>query len=102
MSGEIFESEELDEKGKFRFRSATMGTLLYLSQDRIDLQHSVRHLSQFMSRPTVAADTAVKHVILYLKGAANMGILLGYNRPTRASSARFMDVMILMSMSRIW
>jgi len=45
VSGEIFESEELDEKGKRRLRSA-MGTLLYLSQDRVDLQHSVRHLSQ--------------------------------------------------------
>jgi hypothetical protein len=32
-----------------------------------------------MSRPTVAADAAVKHVILYLKGTANFGILLGYN-----------------------
>ena len=58
VSGEIFESEGLDWKDKFRFRSA-IGTLVYPSQDRIDLQHSVRHLSQFMSRPTVAADTAV-------------------------------------------
>lgn len=32
-----------------------------------------------MSRPTVAADAAVKHVILYLKGTASLGILLGYN-----------------------
>jgi hypothetical protein len=35
VSGEIYESEELDGQGKHRFRSA-MGTLLYLSQDRVD------------------------------------------------------------------
>ena len=83
VSGEIFESEELDEKSKHCFRSA-MGTLLYLSQDRIDLQHSVRHLSQFMSRPTVAAETAVKHAILYLKGTPSLGVLLGYNLANRS------------------
>ena len=83
MSGQLVESEELDEKGKHekgkhRFRSA-MGTLLYFSQDRIDLQHSFKYLSQFMFGPTVAADAAVKHVMLYLKGAANFGVLLGYH-----------------------
>ena len=51
-----------------------MGTLLYLSQDRVDPQHAVCHLSQFMAKPTAA----VKHVILYLKGTPDLGILLGY------------------------
>ena len=34
-----------------RFRSA-LGTLLYISQDRVDIQHCVRNLSQFMASPT--------------------------------------------------
>ena len=78
VSGENLTCEELDEKGKHRFRSA-MGTLLYLSQDRIDIQHSVRHvssLSQYMSPPTVAAEAAVRHVILHLKGPPDLGILI--------------------------
>ena len=32
-----------------------------------------------MSRPTVAAETALKHVVLYLKGTPDFGSLLGYN-----------------------
>eukprot|EP00435_Cladocopium_sp_Y103_P026822 s1787_g6.t1 len=83
VSGEIFDSPELDEAGQHRFRSA-MGTLLYLSQDRIDLQHSVRHLSQYMSRPTLAAEAAVKHVILYLKGTPDLGIMLGYGMSNKS------------------
>lgn len=55
-----------------------MGTLLYLSQDRPDLQHAVRNLTQFLARPTVAAEAGVKHIILYLKGTPDLGILLGY------------------------
>ena len=59
-------------------------------------------MSQFMSRPMVAADTAVKHVILYLKGTANMGVLLGYNLANKSKLSEFMNVMIPMNMSRIW
>ena len=40
VSCEDYDSQELDDAGKHRFRSA-MGTLLYLSQDRVDLQHAV-------------------------------------------------------------
>ena len=42
---ECLDGEELDEIEKHNFRSS-MGTLLYLSQDRVDIQHSVRNLSQ--------------------------------------------------------
>eukprot|EP00435_Cladocopium_sp_Y103_P051699 s1657_g16.t1 len=78
MACENYESPELNEEGKHRFRSA-MGTLLYLSQDRVDLQHAVRHLSQFMAKPTTAAEAGVKHAIQYLKGTTELGILLSYN-----------------------
>eukprot|EP00435_Cladocopium_sp_Y103_P007835 s2794_g2.t1 len=78
MACENYESPELNEEGKHTFRSA-MGTLLYLSRDRVDLQHAVRHLSQFMAKPTTAAEAGVKHVIQYLKGTTELGILLSYN-----------------------
>ena len=51
------------------FRSS-MGTLLYLSQDRVDIQHAVRNLSQWMS--------GVRHLVLYLKGTPTYGVFLPY------------------------
>ena len=60
-----------------RFRSA-LGTLLYISQDRVDIQHCVRNLSQFMASPTRSAESELKHLILYLKRTEHYGILLPY------------------------
>eukprot|EP00913_Durusdinium_trenchii_P016912 g15900.t1 len=67
--------EILEGADQFRFRSA-LGTLLYISQDRVDIQHAVRNLSQFMARPTQRAESEVKHVILYLKRTEGYGLLL--------------------------
>ena len=61
------EDGELDSSEAHRFRSA-METLLYLSSDRWNVQHSVRHLAQFMSRPTRLARAGVRHLIMYLAG----------------------------------
>eukprot|EP00435_Cladocopium_sp_Y103_P054615 s3212_g17.t2 len=83
VSGEIYDSPELDEAGQHRFRSA-MWTLPCLSQDRINLQHSVRHLSQCMLKPTLAAEAAVKHVILNLKETPDLGILLSYGMSNKS------------------
>ena len=41
INGEVFDAKELDQKGQSKFRSA-MGTLLCLSQDRVDLQHALQ------------------------------------------------------------
>ena len=54
--------------------------LLYVSQDRVDVQHGVRNLAQAMARPTVEAEPGLKHFILYLKGTENHGILLPYQQ----------------------
>ena len=72
------ESPGLTEDEKHRFRSG-METLLYLLQDRPDLQHAVRHLSQWMSRPTRYPEEGLKHVILYLKGTPTYGVFLPYH-----------------------
>ena len=58
-------------------RSA-LGVLLHVSQDRIDIQHAVQSLSRFTSKPTVEAEQAVKHLMLYLKGTQSYWILLPY------------------------
>ena len=62
-----------------RFRLA-LGTLLYISQDRIDIQHGVRNVSQFMALPTKKAEIELKHVISYLKSTENYGLLLPYTK----------------------
>ena len=63
-----FKGEAADQTEKKKFRSA-LGTLLYLSQDRPDVQNSVKNLAQFMSNPTKEAVKGIQHLILYLKGA---------------------------------
>ena len=68
---------ELSDEDKHVFRSC-MGTLLYLSQDRSDIQHAVRSLSQWMAKPTKPAMDGVRHLVLYLKGTSNYGLLLPY------------------------
>ena len=83
INGAVYDAKELDEKGKYKFRSA-MRALLYLSQDRVDLQHAVRRLSQFMAEPTVSAGDGVKHLILYLKGTPDLGVLPLFRVPGKS------------------
>ena len=72
-------SDLLEGADQFRFRSA-LGTLLYVSQDRVDVQHCIRNLSQFMAQPTKQAEAEIKHVILYLRRTENYGLLLPYQK----------------------
>ena len=41
-------------------------------------------LSEYMSRPRVAAEAGVRHVILYLKGTPDLGTLLSYNMANKS------------------
>ena len=72
-------SDLLEGADQFRFRSA-LGTLLYVSQDRVDVQHCIRNLSQSMAQPTKKAEAEIKHVILYLRRTENYGLLLRYQK----------------------
>ena len=72
---------ELSDIDRHLFRSS-MGTLLYLSQDRVDTQHAVRNLSQWMSQPTKPALDGVKHIVPYLSGTSTYGLLLAYQVPS--------------------
>ena len=57
-----------------------VGTLMYLSQDRWDVQFATKCLAAFMKTPTVQAMTCLKHLILYLKGTGELGFLLRYSQ----------------------
>eukprot|EP00435_Cladocopium_sp_Y103_P000040 s2725_g1.t1 len=85
---DCLDGDELDDVDKHTFRSS-MGTLLYLSQDRVDIQHAVRNLSQWMSRPTRPALDGVRHLVLYLKGTPTYGVFLPY---TVASNSKLEEI----------
>jgi len=54
---------------------AMVGSLLYLAcWTRPDIAYAVSELSRFVSRPSKSHQTAVKHVLRYLKGTQNLGI----------------------------
>ncbi|CAE7730403.1 RE2 [Symbiodinium sp. CCMP2592] len=55
----------LSQDQAFRFRSA-VGVLLYLQSDLPHAMHSIRHLSGFMSSPTVGAWAILRHLVGYL------------------------------------
>ena len=62
---EIDEKEYLDAEGAKLFRSA-LGICLYLAQERLDIQHSVRLLASYMAKPTKTALNGLKKLGSYL------------------------------------
>ena len=69
------DNERLEGEQAATFRSA-LGLILYISQDRPDIQFSTKTLATYMSRPCVKAMAAVKHLALYLASNEEGGILL--------------------------
>ena len=70
-------SKELGPEETKRFRSG-LGSILYLAQDRIDIQYASKCLASSMSKPTTQALKCLKHLILYLSGTAARASLLPY------------------------
>lgn len=58
-----------------------VGKLLYLTNTRPDLSHSVGIVARFMAAPQQNHLEAVKHILRYLKGTINYGILYKSNAP---------------------
>ena len=54
-----------------------VGSLLYITQTRPDIQYAVSTLAQFSSNPGIAHFEAIKRVLRYLKGTAEFGLSLG-------------------------
>ena len=69
------ESERLSGESASLFRSA-LGLILYVAQDRPDIQFSTKVLATYMAHPCVKALAAIKHLALYLDGTSDVGILL--------------------------
>ena len=69
------ESEMLDGQQAGLVRSG-LGLTLYMAMDRPGIQFAVKALSSYMSRPSVKALSALKHLASYLEGTPDDGILL--------------------------
>ncbi|XP_019082506.1 PREDICTED: uncharacterized protein LOC109125377 [Camelina sativa] len=60
---------------------ATVGSLQYLTLTRPDIAFAVNRLSQYMHQPRTLHWEAVKRVLRYLAGTANIGILFSSKSP---------------------
>ena len=60
------DDEELDENQTARFRSSVL-TLLYLSNERTDIQSTVRHLCTKLQSPTALDMRQLKRLLRYVK-----------------------------------
>ena len=69
------EAEDLHGEQASSFRSG-LGLALYMAMDRPDIQFAVKTLSSYMSRPTIKAMAALKHLASYLDGTPDHGVLL--------------------------
>ena len=64
------EEEKVDEK---RYRSL-VGSLIYLTNTRPDIMHSVSIVSRYMSQPTKSHFAAAKRILRYLQRTKNIGV----------------------------
>ena len=69
------DSENLASEQAATFRSG-LGLALYVAMDRPDIQFAVKTLSSNMSRPSIKAMAALKHLASYLDGTPDNGVLL--------------------------
>lgn len=52
-----------------------VGSLRYLTHTRPDISYAVRVVSRFMEKSTVKHQQAVKHILRYVKGTINYGLV---------------------------
>ena len=69
------ESENLSNEQASVFRSG-LGLALYIAMERPDVQFAVKTLSSRMSRPSIKAMAALKHLASDLDGIPDNGVLL--------------------------
>lgn len=69
------DAENLAGEQAAMFRSG-LGLALYVAMDRPDIRFAVKTLSSYMSRPSIKALAALKHLASYLDGTPDNGVLL--------------------------
>ena len=79
---EIDETEELAQETSSQFRSG-FGVLLYLSHDLIECQFVIRCLARYMAKPSRRAMDILTHLVCYLLGRVEHGLLLSLQETDR-------------------
>ena len=74
LPGEKLDMNKEGERVDATLYKQMIGSLMYITTTRPDLQFSVSLLSRFMASPTKLHAQAVKKVLRYLKGTADFGI----------------------------
>ena len=75
--GKSDSSKELTGEESSKYRSI-LGVLLYLCQERPDVQYAVKNLASYLKTPIEAATTFAKRTVKYLLGTKDYGILYPY------------------------
>ena len=65
------DNEDIDEEQTARFRSSVL-TLMYLSNERTDIQSTVRFLCSKLKSPTALEMRQLKRILRYVKGTEDM------------------------------
>ncbi|KAJ3569220.1 hypothetical protein NP233_g5191 [Leucocoprinus birnbaumii] len=71
------ERHEYQEYAKGIHYLALVGSLLYATQTRPEIQYAVGLISQFGGNPGIEHLRAAKHILRYLRGTANFALVLG-------------------------
>nr|GEZ06860.1 retrovirus-related Pol polyprotein from transposon TNT 1-94 [Tanacetum cinerariifolium] len=88
----MVEKSKLDKEGKAVYPShyrGMIGTLLYLTANRPDLQFAICMCAWYQARPTEKHVHAVKRIFRYLRGTVNRG--LWYSKDSSVALTAFAD-----------
>ena len=74
-SNEKLKQEDAVEKADAKTYQSPIGSLIYLTNTRPDIVHSVNLISRFMNQPSKLHYAVAKRILRYLQGTKKLGIL---------------------------
>ena len=74
-SNEKLKQEDAVEKADAKTYQSPIGSLIYLTNTRPDIVHSVNLISRFMNQPSKLHYAVAKRILRYLQGTKQLGIL---------------------------
>ncbi|KAH9681306.1 hypothetical protein KPL71_026926 [Citrus sinensis] len=86
---EKLKHDEKEEKADARIYRSLVGSLIYLTNSRPDILHSVSVLSRFMNDPRKSHYIAAKRILRYLQGTKKQGIM--YEKEDNCKLVGFTD-----------